>query len=241
MWNCNAWRLHPQYPLFLRGNGGVSFDNDLGVLYGNEMIKYKYSKWIVLILTSALLMLLARYCKQQQDKKQASERAEMHEQIINRNKDNSTIEAQYRAKVDSVEKAYIDSLAYQKALTKAAEDQDTVIVNRYIKVPTLDNGKAVIASKDKVISGLKKESKTKDGVISEKDKKLESYDNEVQQHKLTINELDKEFQKMNGQLAKAKKPKRWGVGIQAGYGVQADNLKPAPYVGAGISYNIVRW
>lgn len=36
---------------------------------------------------------------------------------------------------------------------------------------------------------------------------------------------------------------RWGVGIQAGYGVtlSSGQVKAAPYVGVGVSYNIIAW
>lgn len=39
------------------------------------------------------------------------------------------------------------------------------------------------------------------------------------------------------------KPKRWGIGLQAGYGVSMHNgqLFPAPYIGVGLSYSIVSW
>ena len=39
------------------------------------------------------------------------------------------------------------------------------------------------------------------------------------------------------------KPKRWGIGLQAGYGVSLHNgqLFPAPYIGVGLSYAIVSW
>ena len=39
------------------------------------------------------------------------------------------------------------------------------------------------------------------------------------------------------------KPKRWGIGLQAGYGVSFSNkqIKATPYIGIGISYNILTW
>ena len=39
------------------------------------------------------------------------------------------------------------------------------------------------------------------------------------------------------------KPKRWGIGLQAGYGVSFSNMqiKATPYIGIGISYNILTW
>src|SRR5574344_353713 len=39
------------------------------------------------------------------------------------------------------------------------------------------------------------------------------------------------------------KPKRWGIGLQAGYGVALHNNQvfPAPYIGIGLSYSIINW
>lgn len=39
------------------------------------------------------------------------------------------------------------------------------------------------------------------------------------------------------------KPKRWGIGIQAGYGVTVHQgtLYASPYIGVGVSYNFIRW
>ena len=39
------------------------------------------------------------------------------------------------------------------------------------------------------------------------------------------------------------KPNRWGIGLQAGYGVSFSNkqIKATPYIGIGISYNILTW
>ena len=39
-----------------------------------------------------------------------------------------------------------------------------------------------------------------------------------------------------------KERKRWGFGIQAGYGVQfGERVTTAPYIGVGISYDLLRW
>lgn len=38
------------------------------------------------------------------------------------------------------------------------------------------------------------------------------------------------------------KPCRWGLGIHAGYGLQlGSNITAAPYIGVGVSYNILSW
>ena len=39
------------------------------------------------------------------------------------------------------------------------------------------------------------------------------------------------------------KPNRWGIGLQAGYGISLHNgqVFPAPYIGVGLSYSIINW
>lgn len=39
------------------------------------------------------------------------------------------------------------------------------------------------------------------------------------------------------------KPKRWGIGLQAEYGVSLHNgqIHPAPYIGVGLSYSLINW
>ena len=39
------------------------------------------------------------------------------------------------------------------------------------------------------------------------------------------------------------KPKRWGISLQAGYGVSLHKgqVFPAPYIGVGLSYSIINW
>ena len=41
----------------------------------------------------------------------------------------------------------------------------------------------------------------------------------------------------------ATKPKRWGIGLQAGYGIalHKGQVFPAPYVGVGLSYSLINW
>ena len=44
-------------------------------------------------------------------------------------------------------------------------------------------------------------------------------------------------------VVKTQDVRRWGLGLQAGYGayVNAGQVRLAPYVGVGISYDILRW
>ena len=45
------------------------------------------------------------------------------------------------------------------------------------------------------------------------------------------------------EVKKVTKPKRWGIGLQAGYGVSFSNKQSqaTPYIGIGSSYNILTW
>ena len=45
------------------------------------------------------------------------------------------------------------------------------------------------------------------------------------------------------EIKKATKSKRWGIGLQAGYGVSLHNgqVFTAPYIGVGLSYSIFSW
>jgi hypothetical protein len=40
---------------------------------------------------------------------------------------------------------------------------------------------------------------------------------------------------------KPNKPRRWGIGIQAGYGLsyQQNTIQPVPYIGIGLSYHLL--
>ena len=48
---------------------------------------------------------------------------------------------------------------------------------------------------------------------------------------------------INKEIKTVTKPKRWGIGLQAGYGVSLRNgqVFTAPYIGVGLSYSIINW
>lgn len=45
------------------------------------------------------------------------------------------------------------------------------------------------------------------------------------------------------QIVKVKRTARWGIGVQAGYGfaIRSDTVRGSPYIGIGISYNLITW
>ena len=42
-------------------------------------------------------------------------------------------------------------------------------------------------------------------------------------------------------ITEREKTKRWGFGIQAGMTYDLVRAKPSPYIGVGVSYNLIRW
>ena len=56
-------------------------------------------------------------------------------------------------------------------------------------------------------------------------------------------QIYQQTQHITKEVKVATKPKRWGIGLQAGYGVSLHNGKvfPAPYIGVGLSYSIFSW
>lgn len=48
---------------------------------------------------------------------------------------------------------------------------------------------------------------------------------------------------MTKEVPVQRKPTRWGIGIQAGYGigVNSGQVRAFPYIGVGISYNLIRF
>ena len=45
------------------------------------------------------------------------------------------------------------------------------------------------------------------------------------------------------EITPIQKPKRWGIGLQAGYGVSLHDgrIQPVPYIGLGLSYSLISW
>ena len=61
--------------------------------------------------------------------------------------------------------------------------------------------------------------------------------------KLDSIHIFQQTQYITNEVKVATMPKRWGIGLQAGYGVSFSNkqIKATPYIGIGISYNILTW
>lgn len=71
-----------------------------------------------------------------------------------------------------------------------------------------------------------------------------TYRAEISGYNVTLNKMDVYRRTLDRTITIDKlikpKPKRWGIGIQAGYGINTDG-HVRPYIGVGVSYNLVRW
>lgn len=78
-------------------------------------------------------------------------------------------------------------------------------------------------------------------ILEDQTKKIEEYAIREKDLNSQITNLQLEAEKtaVDTEKLKAKKPKPFGIGIQIGYGINGADFKP--YVGAGISYNFIRF
>jgi outer membrane protein W len=74
--------------------------------------------------------------------------------------------------------------------------------------------------------------------LGEESEKFLNHNLDLQGGLLTALGKIEKLEKDNATL-KAKKPKPFGIGVQIGYGTNGADVKP--YVGAGISYNFIRF
>ena len=132
--------------------------------------------------------------------------------------------AEYLERVDTL--LVCDTIVREKPVYVRSETIDTM----YVHV------RDTIVRNDTVYLALPRESRTYGderytAVVSGYDPRLDRL------------EVYVENQTVTKYVMRHEPPKRWGIGVQAGYGVAASGgtIRLAPYIGIGISYDIVRW
>jgi len=119
----------------------------------------------------------------------------------------------------------IDSI---KSTVKPIEKQ--IVVYQEKRESLKKKEKEIIYPKEdckEIVSNLKDQLANCDTIVQLKD-------TIIYKERLVIEYKDKIIEKMV-----LPKPKPWGIGIQAGYGLNGKDL--CPYVGVGISYNLIRF
>lgn len=120
--------------------------------------------------------------------------------------------------------------------------RDTIVENRPVFVESIRTDTLLIAIRDTV-----KVLDTTYVVISREQKRYigDDYEAWVSGYRPVLDSIYvfPETRYITEEIISATKSKRWGIGIQAGYGMALPGGKPvfAPYVGVGISYNLIRF
>lgn len=165
---------------------------------------------------------------------------ENREEIMKEDSYQSNIDSLYRAELDKVKQAYQDTIKEAKANYKLIVQKDVRIEYRYRDAPSLTRCDSVITSKNMRIGTLETMVSHQDYVNRTNDSLIISYAGSIRAKDQTIHQLNKGYEQATIDLAKAKKPRRWGIGAGLGYGVGPD-LQPRPVVSVGLSYNFIRF
>lgn len=132
-------------------------------------------------------------------------------------------------KADTIRKVYIDTICYYKPVPR-----DSVVV-RYVteKIPE---------SVPKTSQSIpKRPGNVPDSAqvvipIMQKVYREEAYTAYVSGYRAQLDSMVLRIPRVESIVTKQAKPKRWSVGVQAGYGIGKNGL--TPYIGIGVQYRI---
>lgn len=152
-----------------------------------------------------------------------------------------------KSRSDSLERAQwfgekqvlLDSIKHLNQISKVTAQKDDKIEQRYRQAPSVAGCDSVITSKNMRIAILETVNRKHEAVDLMNDSLISSYQGSLQAKDVTIGQLNAGYEQATKDLEKAKRPRRWGLGIAAGYGV-GPGLQPGPVVSVGLSYNFIR-
>ncbi len=75
--------------------------------------------------------------------------------------------------------------------------------------------------------------------ITQKEYRTDQYHAYVSGYRAKLDSIDVYARTQTAYLKEPSKRKRWGLGLQVGYGMAGN--KASPYVGVGVSYNLFEW
>jgi len=198
--------------------------------------KYLYPGLLVLavlIMTGALISKCAR-------NKATDKHTEVRLNIVNQDILETAKADKYRKTIDSLKLAVLITSKQKEYVYIPIKIKSDSIVKEYIKIPTpenCDNAVAILRVRsnyaDSLITDLKKINTLNDTLIS-------SYKRTVIAKDKTISDLNTGYENAIEALKQAKKPKRFGLGVQAGATLDK-KINPTPYIGIGLSYNLIRF
>ncbi|VDH16090.1 Uncharacterised protein [Algoriella xinjiangensis] len=135
-------------------------------------------------------------------------------------------------KDENTKTVYKDKIVYKdsiKTITKIVQGEEKEVIRYRDRVDKLkEKEKQIVydtAICAEIVSNLKSQIVLQDTIIQKKD---------------SIIYLTNTIVNYQDKIIKIKpKPKRFGIGIQTGYGFNSDKI--TPYVGVGVSFNLVRF
>lgn len=194
----------------------------------------------LLFIGLAVVLMLGTYVSRCSRAKPVTKHQANREQILKADSLKSEIDTRYRAKLDSLKYAYQDTLKHARENYRVIVQKDVRIEYRYHKAPSLAACDSVVDSKNSRIGMIESMAHQQDQVSRANDSLLASYAGSIQAKDKTIHQLNAGYEQAIQDLQKAKKPRRFGLGLQAGYGV-GPSLRPGPVVSLGLSYNFARF
>lgn len=198
-------------------------------------------KNIFLLTIGAILIFVAgTFLAKCHRSKPVTEHTENRETIMGDAREKSNLDSLYREELDMVKQAYQDTLKDLKGQYKVIVQRDVRIEYRYRDAPSVARCDSVITSKNMRIGTLETIAAHQDQVAQANDSMLASYAGSIRAKDQTIYQLNAGYEQATKGLERALRPKRWGLGIMAGYGIGLE-AGPVPVVAVGISYNLIRF
>jgi hypothetical protein len=203
----------------------------------------KYLPWLLLAIFAAFFGF--KSCRKQPEPVTPAQSEATRQQI---EADNRTAEALHRQQAEfekSILKAIDERLTAQAIQDKAATEKALQSALKHAQQPTLENC-------SHALTDCQHENQAKAAVIGTQSEKISSLSRTVKQDSSELNrqrmvigllnenlkQSNELWQQSETELIKAKRPKRVGIGLNLGYGISNSGL--TPFVGVGISYNLIR-
>lgn len=193
----------------------------------------------LLFIALVMVLLSSTYVAKCSRAKPITQHQDNRKAILKADSLQSVLDTRHRKQLDSLKEAYQDTIREAKAKYKVIVQRDVRIEYRHRKAPSLASCDSVIDSKNSRIGELETINTQYHFADLLNDSLITSYQRSIRGKDTTIHKLNAGYEQAIIDLQKAKKPKRFGLGVMAGYGVSA-NLRAAPMIGVGISYNFIR-
>lgn len=194
----------------------------------------------LILIGLVMVFLIATYVGKCTRAKPVTEHADNREAIMESDSEESRRDSIHRAEMDKVIQAYQDTIREAKSNYKVIVQKDVRIEYRYRQAPSVAGCDSVIESKNSRIAILETVGRKYEAVDLMNDSLITSYQGSIRAKDQTIVQINKGYEQATQDLQQARKPKRFGIGAQVGYGV-GPSLQLGPVVSIGVSYNLIRF